>query len=391
MDFSLPPELLEFQRRARDFYAREMAREEAPRHRDPSDLTGYDEAFERDLLRRAGAEGLLGVTLPEVYGGGGKPLPCKAIADFEASYHGAPAVDTAVTLAAAPLLAFGSEEQKGFFVPRMARGEVTFCIAYTEARAGSDLAALEMRAEPDGDGFVLNGEKVLVTGAHKADYCLTLARTDPSATRHRGISMFIVPMATPGVALRRRETMNRWTLSDIAFADVRVPGGTLLGALNNGFVQVAAALAAERSGAFHYGWAHRSLDELVAFCRRTRRQGRPLSQDPVVRAKLVCLQIELWTGLRFMRRVMWMQSLGLAPGYEASVNKVHATELLQKIAGAAAQALGLYGGLLPGSPGAPMGGSAAYEAIERVHGTIGAGTSEVHRNSIAQRGLGMPR
>lgn len=391
MDFSLPPDLVKFQQQARAFYAREMASPEARQHRDRRDLTGYGETFERGLLQRAGAAGILGVSLPEEYGGGGKPLSYKAVGDFEASYHDAPAVDTGVTLIAPALLAFGSPEQKRRLLPRIAAGEVTACIAYTERNAGSDLANIETFAELDGDHFVLTGEKALVTGAHKADLCLTLARTDRQAPRHKGMTMLLLPMNTPGITVRRRETMNGWTLCDLEFAGVRVPQPDVVGQVNNGFYQVAAALASERSGSFHYGWSSRNLHDLAAYCRSAWRDGQPLSRHSLVRAKLAQLQIELATGMRFAKRLMWLQAQGQPVGHEASINKVHATELLQRIAQAATQIMGLHGGLAAGPSHAPLEGRMAREYLERVHGTIGAGTSEIHRNTLATRGLGLPR
>ena len=149
MDFRFDPSLEAFQEEVRAFFREEMRPEKVRDHRDERDLTGFDEAFERAHLRRAGKAGLLGISIPEEHGGQGKPLRYKAIVSYEAAYHDAPCIDTAATLIAPQMLAYGSSEQQAFYLPKMVSGELTVCIAYTEANAGSDLANLETRAERD--------------------------------------------------------------------------------------------------------------------------------------------------------------------------------------------------------------------------------------------------
>ena len=152
----------------------------------------------------------------------GVRLSFQAAFNLEVAAHDAPLIDTAVTLAAQPLLAWGSPEQQAFFLPRIIAGELIVCIAYTEPDAGSDLGNLSMVAEPDGDGFVLTGVKSLVTAAHKADWCLTIARTRPGVPPREGLTMFLLDMKAEGLNVRRRATMNRWTLGEIACDGVRV-------------------------------------------------------------------------------------------------------------------------------------------------------------------------
>ena len=158
-------------------------------HLDPSDLTGLDEIFERRHHRSAGAAGFLGISAPADLGGGGRPPSFRALYLFEAAYHDAPSIDTAMMLCGPPLLAFGDRQQQARWVPPMVRGEITGCIAYTEPGAGSDLAAISSRAIADGPMWVLNGRKALVTGAHKADMCVTVAVTDASVAARRAMSM----------------------------------------------------------------------------------------------------------------------------------------------------------------------------------------------------------
>jgi alkylation response protein AidB-like acyl-CoA dehydrogenase len=205
------------------------------------------------------------------------------------------------------------------------------------------------------------------------------------------MSLFLVDLQTPGVSVLRRETMNRWTLSDVRFEGVRVDASSLLGTFNCGWQHMAAALVSERSQLFHVGWAARNLDELVAFCRETRKGGAPLAADPEVRHRLARLHVELGTALRFAKRVVWMQDAGHVVGHEAAIAKLYATELLQRMAHTATTLLGPYGALARDTRLAPIAGRMAYEYIERVHPTISVGSNEIQRNAIAAQGLGMPR
>jgi alkylation response protein AidB-like acyl-CoA dehydrogenase len=386
VDLGLTGELAEFQRGVREFLRAEMAPERTRGHRDPRDLTGYDEAFERALLRRAGARGYLGISVPAAEGGGSRPLSFKAVLGFEATYWDAPLVDTAITLVGSPLLAFGSAEQKRRFLPPMLAGELIMCIAYTEPDAGSDLTRVRTRARREGDGFVLDGVKALVTGAHKAEYACLVARTDPDAPARQGLSMFLVELRGPGIRVERRATLNRWTLGEIHFEGARVPGAALLGQWNRGWSQMAGALLAERSGMAHLGWAARHFERLVEHCRHGGRL-----RDALVRQRLGQLRAELEVGLRFGLRAMHRQDAGRVPVHEASMAKVYVTELLQRIAHAGIEILGMAGPLCAGSPGAELDGLFAYEVVERIHPAVSVGTNELQRDTIAQAGLGLPR
>ncbi|MEE9285039.1 MAG: acyl-CoA dehydrogenase family protein [Dehalococcoidia bacterium] len=391
MDFRFTQEQETFQHELRDFFAQEMAPEKTEGHRDRTEMYGYDLAFERALRRKTGEQGYLGVAWPEEYGGQGKGMFYQAILGYEAAYAAAPAVDIGVSIVAAPMMIFGTPEQKAFFLPKILKGEVNFCLGYSEPGAGSDLASLETRAEVDGDHFVLTGQKIFTTGAHKADYCWLAARTDPQAPKHKGISLIIVDMKSPGITPRPLWTIAGWRHHEMFLDHVRVPKTNLIGELHRGWYQVATALDFERSGFTAYGTAQRGLERLVEYCKRHWRDGRPLSKDPLVRAKLAQVAIDISVGLRFTKRVAWMQAAGQVPNHEASVNKVWGTELLRRLSDDGTKILGLYGGLEPDSPYAPLDGWFPYEYQHSVAGTIGAGSNEIQRNVIAQRGLGMPR
>jgi alkylation response protein AidB-like acyl-CoA dehydrogenase len=388
MDFRLSVELEEFRTEVGAFFREEMAPERTAGHLDPTDLTGYDEAFERALLRRAGERGFLGIHAPVEYGGGGRPLAWKAMFDLEAGYWNAPAIDTPMTLVGPALLASGSDAQKRHWLPPMIRGELLMCIAYSEADAGSDLTRVSTRARRDGEGFVLDGEKALVTAAHKADVCCLIARTDPGAPARRAMSMFLVELSSPGVSVTRRTTLNGWTLGEVRFEGVHLPTDALLGEWNAGWRQMAGALLAERSGMFHLGWAARHVELLVE---HVRAGGELAAPRELVRLRLAQLRCELEVAQRFARRVLWRQSQGELPAHEPAVAKVYTTELLQRIAQVATEALGPAGALRPGAHGAPFGGLFAWEYVERIHPAISVGSNELQRTAIATAGLGLPR
>jgi len=399
MHTTFEPAVEEFRIEVREYLRAAMAPERTRHHADPLDLTGLDEEFERALHRDAGAHGYLALTFPVEYGGRARSSAYRAAFSLEAAAFDAPLIDTALTLGGAPILAYGSDEQRAALLPAMARGEVTLCIAYSEAEAGSDLTGIATTARPDGDGpdagWRLDGTKVLVTGAHKADWCLLVARTDPDpeARRRDAMTMFLVSTDSPGVSVRRTRTANNWTLGDIVFDDVRVPASAVLGTVGRGFAQMAAAIADERSGFFWVGWAQRRLDDLVALVRGDERATpaeHRLARDTVAR-----LWIDVALAHALAQRVVAAQDAGQDSTVLASMSKVFVTELLQRIASAGVALLGprglvtapLFG---PDDPDAAFHGRFAYEVVERLHPTISVGSNQIQRDVIAHRGLGLP-
>jgi alkylation response protein AidB-like acyl-CoA dehydrogenase len=367
----------------RAFYEAEMR--DAAAHADPTDLTGCAEAFERAHQQRLGERGWLGVAVPEELGGLGRPPSHRAILSFEAAYADAPSIDTGVVLCGAALLAHGSPEQLARLLPPLLRGDVVAAVAYTEHGAGSDLTAVETLAVPDGDGFVLSGDKALVTGGHKSAWCITIARTDIDAPPAGAFTMFVVPLDAPGVTVRRRTTANGWDLSEIRFDDVRVEAGAVLGTVGKGFSQMAAALLDERSGAAWAGWATRMVQALGGWAATV--------DDPALRRDavdaIVSLHADLAVAHRFVERVLRAQDSGAPVGASAAASKVWVTELLQRIARTALDLGGveaLAWGPVVGDPlpGVPLGGRIAWEYLERIHPALSVGANELQRDSIAR-------
>jgi alkylation response protein AidB-like acyl-CoA dehydrogenase len=386
------PEMEEFRAEVHEYLAQAMAPDAVAAHADPRDLTGLDEAFERALQADAGARGYLAVNYPVEVGGGGRSPAYRAAFAMEAAAVDAPVIDTALTLGGAPILAHGSDAQRAL-LPAMARGEVLLCIAYSEPGAGSDLGAIAttaVRVRPDDPAseWRVNGTKHLVTGAHKSEWCLIVARTDPDppVPARRAMSMFLFRLHdTPGVTVERVRTANDWTLGTITFADALLPATALLGDEGRGFAQMATALADERSGFFWVGWAEARLDDLLTHVRAV-----AVARDTLAR---------LWTDVALARRfaldVVAVQTRGDDATVPAAMSKVFATELLQRIASAGIALLGPAGLLTAPvfgavSPDTPLRGRFAFDCVERLHPTLSVGANEVQRDVIAHRGLGLP-
>lgn len=402
MESAFDPEVEEFRTEVRAFLTTAMAPEAVAHRADPRDLTGLDEEFERTLQIEAGARGYLAVNYPREWGGGGRSPAYRAAFALEAAAFDAPLIDTALTLGGAPLLAHGSEEQRRTLLPAMARGELLLCIAYSEPDAGSDLTAIAttaQRVDPDdpASDWVVHGTKHLVTGAHKADWCIAVARTtdDPAVPDRRAMSMFLVDLrGTSGIEVRRDRTANDWTLGTIVFDGARLPADALLGEEGRGFAQMAAALADERSGFFWVGWAERRVADLVDHVRAVGYE-RLATSAPVARDLVARLWIDVALARRFALRVVAVQERGGDATVPAAMSKVFVTELLQRIASAGVALLGPNGLLVaplfgPAPSDAPFRGRFAYECVERLHPTISVGSNEIQRDLLAHRGLGLP-
>jgi alkylation response protein AidB-like acyl-CoA dehydrogenase len=325
---------------------------------------------------------------PKEYGGGGMSVTeqfiyneemAEARAPSAGSYHG-------LSLIGPVIIIHGTEEQKREHLPRITSGEIIWCQGYSEPGAGSDLASLSTRAVRDGDDYVVNGQKIWTSVAHMADWIFFLARTNPDAPKHRGISMFLADLKTPGITVRPIINMaSRMGLCEVFFEDVRVPAANLLGEENRGWYVSATLLDFERSNiGAAIGARHHVLD-LVGFVRT---QGR---RDEAVRRELAERLVESEVSRFLSYRIISMQKRGIIPNYEASVNKMFYSELDQRITWTGMKVMRTAGLLMGDDERAPMGGRAPLEYMMSIPGTIAAGSSEIQRNIIATRGLGLPR
>jgi len=394
MDFKFTPEEEAFRQEVIDFLRKELP----PKAMSVMTLWEgeTDEEWElaRAFTRKVGEKGWLALWWPKEYGGLGRSDIEYLILNEEMAYHRAPRVDVAGTGIIGPtILVHGTEEQKRRFLPPTARGEIIWCQGYTEPGAGSDSAAIKTRAVQDGDFYVINGQKVFTSLAHRADYCYLTTRTDPHAPKHKGLSYFLVDLRSPGITIRPLlNLLGAHCFNEIYFDDVRVPKENMLGEKNGAWKIMMTTLNFERGTlASMAGQARRSLDDLIEFAKNTYEDGQPLSKDPLIRQKLTELAIEVQIARLLTYRVIWMQGRGNIPSYEASLAKTFGDELNFRIARIGMEIMGMYGQLSRGSKRAPLDGwmAAAYQ------GTLGSlfagGTPEIQRNIIARIGLGLPR
>jgi alkylation response protein AidB-like acyl-CoA dehydrogenase len=286
-------------------------------------------------------------------------------------------------------MAFGTEEQKKEYLPGIWSGEIRFAIGYTEPNAGTDLASLQTRAVRDGDEWVINGQKIFTSEAHVSTHVWLAARTDPDAPKHKGISMFIVPIDAPGVTMTPMWTMSGLRTNQTFYDNVRVPGDALVGEENRGWYIVAHALNHERVGLAPTSGLGRSFDLLIEYLRE-KRPG--LLRDQAVRLRLAEMKAELHMQRALATKNGSIIANGGTPTMEASMAKVWSSELRYRLHSTAMDLLGRYGGLTrEAGDAAPAGGR--MESTYRMSPILrfGGGTNEVQRDIIAQRGLGLPR
>ncbi len=381
MDFDLTPEQKAFRREVRSFLEQEVPKEKTTED-------GWVVGFSREFSRKLGERGWIGLTWPKKYGGQEKSYLDRAILTEELLRYGAPVAahwlgDRQIGPA---LLAYGNEEQKAEILPKIARGEVVFCIGMSEPGAGSDLASLRTRAVEEGDDFVISGQKIWTSFAHEADYCYLVARTDPQAPKHKGISEFLIDMRLPGITVRPLvDLTGEHHFNEVFFDNVRVSKKWLIGEKNRGWYQIASQLDYERSGIERLMSNYPLLRDALRYARDT-----GLVQKPLLRHQLAQLLVELETGRLLVYKVAWLLSQGIVPNYEAAMAKCYCTELEQRIAQVVSSMFSEYGLLLPGSPQAKLSGRSAREYLYAPAYTIQGGTSNILRNIMAVRGLGLP-
>jgi len=386
MDFRFTPEQEQFRREVRRFLDETLPTDSAEVQgaEQPAQRLVFLRSFTQALVRK----GWLTLAWPREYGGMGAGPVLQAIYVEEMAYRNAPYRNQGVDRVGPTLMVYGTEEQKRQFLPPIARGEVTWCQGFSEPGAGSDLASLRTRAIRSGDEYVVNGQKIWTSHARYADWCILLARTDPEAPKHRGISYFLVDMRSPGVTVRPLVNMaGRAEFCEVFFEDVHVPRDHLVGEENRGWYVATTTLDFERSGIDRVVSGIRILDQLMQLARET----GDLRTRPALRQQLAELKLEFEVGRLLAYRVAWMQERGLIPNAEASISKLFGSELQQRLARVGMQMLGLASQLRPGSGWAPLAGRAPEYYLDTVALTIAAGTSEIQRNIIATRGVGLPR
>ena len=290
------------------------------------------------------------------------------------------------------LMIHGTEEQKRQHLLPISEGKVTWCQGFSEPESGSDLASLQTRAVEDGDDFVISGQKIWSSGAHQSDWCHLLARTDPDAPKHRGITYFLIDMKTPGVDVRGiTDLTGHHRFNEIFLDNVRVPKENVIGEVNRGWYAAMSTLDFERTGIENSADVRRMVDDLVDYAKATPWNGGTLAENPSATTKLAEMRINAEISRMLSYRVMWLQSIGQVPNYEASVAKAFGAEMAQQCVQLAMELLGMRGQLVEGSKWVPFKGYVERTYLNAISRTIAGGTSEVQRNIIATRGLGLPR
>ena len=345
----------------------------------------------RKFHERLREKGWWGVTWPREYGGLEKSAVELFLFIEEMTLANAPHLSLTYTSVGPTILRIGTEEQKREWLARITRGECEFALGYSEPEAGTDLAALRTRAEPDGDELVINGQKMWNTGAHTATHEWMAVRTDPNAPKHKGISIVIVPMDRPGITVQPITVWPGLRTNAVFFDNVRIPRNHLIGEPGMGFYYAAMALNFERISIGSPGMVQRFFRELVEVVKELERDGKPLAQVPEVRRKLARLATEIEVGRMLSIQNAWAIDQGGVPIAEASMAKIFVSELSARFADVGLQILGLAGQLAPEEETAPLAGRLQW--LYRIAPMLrfGGGTNEIQRTIIAQMGLGMPR
>jgi len=397
MDFTLTPEQQSFRDEVRGWLKNNVSESWVARLRQSSDVP-RPEVYDllRDWQRQMYEAGFVGLTWPKEYGGRSLTFMEEMILHEEMALAKAPPVLNilAIGMAGPTIIAYGTEEQKKRYPPKMLSCEEVWCQGYSEPNSGSDLASLSTRAVKDGEHYVVNGQKVWTSLAHVADWMMLLARTDADAPKHKGITYFLLDMHSPGVTVKPlRQLTGDAEFNEVYFDNVRVHESQILGGLNNGWAVGMTTLMYERL-ALGFGLQVRlriALDGLVELARNTTKNGAPVTKDPVMRQKLAQLWIDTevfkYTGARAITKLL----KGELPGPEASAGKMMWVDGHQRVQDLAMEIEGSYSQLTKGSAWAVAEGLWQHTFLRSRANSIEGGTTEIQKNIIGERVLGLPK
>ena len=393
MDFRDTPQQERFRNEVREFLRAELPKDIPQQDETVLGIGLGEDARDQEWLRKLGSRGWVAPAWPKQYGGAGLSVLDQFIFNQEMARAGAPRPNfLAVAIAGPTIMVHGTDEQKSAHLPGILSGEVYWCQGFSEPTSGSDLASLRTTAVKDGDEYVVNGSKIWTTGAHRAQRMMLLARTDNDAPKHRGISYFLLDMKSPGVSISPLVNMaDVPSFNQVFFDNVRIPASDMLGTPNQGWYVATTSLDFERSSIMSATELEMTVGQLAAFAREPRVEGRVLDVYPAARLELADRAVESQIAVLLSYRVASMQARGLVPNYEASMTKLYATELAQRITRTGLRLLGPFGIIHEGPRWAALQGRYARMYLMSVASTIAGGTSEVQRLIIATRGVGLPR
>ena len=393
MDLSFTPEQEAFRRRVRTWIKANLP----ARERDAQPLDAADPKRLRvlkDWQRKLYDAGYVGMGWPKEFGGQGADVVQQTIVSEELVVARAPGLIgmMGILMVGPTLIQHGTDEQRRRHLPKILTAEEIWCQGYSEPGSGSDLASLKTRADLVGDEFVINGQKVWTSNAQFADWMFCLVRTDPTAPKHRGISYVLIDMRSPGISVRPLIQMTGDAgFNEVFFENVRVPRHNLVGELNQGWLVANATLAHERNMLGMTTRTQQMFNGLLRLAQSCQRGGRPAADDPVMRQKLADLMIRVEAMKYHSFRQLTDAIKKRSPGIGASVNKLVSTELNHDIAATALEVMGSYGTLARTSRHVLNRGTWPFEFMFTLGLVIGGGTSQIQKNIISERGLGMPR
>ena len=389
MDFEFAPEERAFEAEVERFLEAERSPAVMDAHPEQLSQT-VDSPPKRAFMRKLAERGWLGMSWPKQYGGQERPGIYDFMLTEALSRVGAPQPGKGVGIVGKTIIRHGNETLKQFFLPKIIRGEVEFAIGYSEPGAGSDAANIQLRTARDDarGGWVLSGQKIWTTSAHFADWYWVGARTGPH--KHKGISLFLIPMDHPGLTIRPTVTIGDERTNEVFFDDVFVPDAFVVGELNHGWTYICEALDLERFAMMPVGPLEKKVEALCEWVRSARRDGEALRSSAKARRSVAQLATQLEVARMLQRRVISEAVKGGVPTCEASQYKLFMNECSKRTANAALDLMGAAAQLKPGEDGAPQGGRFERSYRYTVVDTIGGGTSEIQKNIIARRKLGLP-
>jgi alkylation response protein AidB-like acyl-CoA dehydrogenase len=374
--------------RLRDYYANLLTPEVEQQLADSHGIGPHM----RRVVKQMAEDGWLGIGWPTEYGGQGRSAIEQYIFFDESMRAGAPVPMLTINTVGPTIMQFGTQDQKDFFLPKILAGDIHFCIGYTEPESGTDLASLQTRAVRDGDEYVINGQKIYTSLAGGADYIWLATRTDPEVAKHKGISMFIVPMDTPGIKVVPMHLLGDHNINYTFYEDVRVPAANLVGGENNGWSLITNQLNHERVTLCSSGIIERALTDVRAWAQETKlADGRRVIDQEWVQVHLA----RIYARLEFLKMINWKVAWTATQGHldvaDASTTKVFGTEFYMEAFKLMLEVVGQAGYLTRDSPEAVLAGRLEMYARSLVILTFGGGTNEIQRDLIAIFGLGLPR
>jgi len=391
MDFEFTPEQLEFVKDVEQFLDDNYDPEVFDVTRENMAQI-VDTPLRRQFMAKLGEKGWLGITWPKEYGGQDGDGVYEYLLNEALAARGGPQIGKGVGIIGKTIISHGSDKLKAEFLPKILKNEVEFAVGYSEPNAGSDAASMQLKATRDGDGWRLNGQKTWTTSAHFADWYWVGARTDPDAPKHNGITLFLVPMDHPGITVKAIWTMGDERTNEVYLDDVWVSDDYVVGELNRGFQYISEALDIERFTLFTYSPTAQRLDLLTEYVKGATRDGEPMKDDAQVRSQIAHLHTEAEVarvlGLKFVAAA---NAGGAPPTAEASEYKLFTTEYSRRLANASMDLAGPGGQLRVHTEDAPMVGRSESTYRYTVIDTIGGGSSEIQKNILARRKLGLPK